>query len=67
MSTLNTQYNNYIKKYPDSGLSFNEWHEQIWVPVIEKYSKAYNDNEDDIKVWDVTLLDGLEDEEGDIL
>jgi hypothetical protein len=37
MSTLETQYKNYLKQNPDSKLSFEEWESQILVKPLKKY------------------------------
>jgi hypothetical protein len=57
MSTLETQYRKYKEMNKDSNFTFDEWMENILIPTFQKYPT------DDFKVWDVTLLDGLEFEE----
>jgi hypothetical protein len=37
MSTLETQYKNYLKQNPDSKLSFDEWESQILVKPINEF------------------------------
>ena len=37
MSTLNTQYKNYLKGNPNSKLTFEEWQIQIHIPIIKKF------------------------------
>jgi hypothetical protein len=37
MSTLETQYKNYLKQNPDSKLSFEEWGSQILVKPINEF------------------------------
>lgn len=55
MATLKTQYENFKKEHPASDLTFEEWKSLVLIPKIQKI-------EDDITDWDVTLLDGLENE-----
>lgn len=54
MLSLKTLYNNYLIQNPTSKLSYQEWVDETFEINIE-----------DISDWDVTLLDGLEDEEWD--
>ncbi len=37
MSTLNTQYKNYLKENPNSKLTYEEWQIQIHIPIIKKF------------------------------
>lgn len=53
MSTLKTQYKNWILKNPNSQLTYVEW--------LEKFNEIHN-LPSDMSDWDVTLMDGLEDE-----
>lgn len=58
MLKLETQYKNYLKQNPDSKLTFEEWKSTILSPKLyEGLSMS-----DDFSEWDVTLMDGLEDE-----
>jgi hypothetical protein len=41
MATLETQYQNYIKDNPDSGLSFTQWFEKVFMPNVESFKKAF--------------------------
>lgn len=68
MTTLQTQYKNYLKETPTSTLTYDEWMEQVWTPTTSDdfqigpdVTFEYSDDED-LSDWDVTLLDGLEDE-----
>ncbi len=54
MSTLKTQYKNYLKNKPDSKLSYEEW--------LEKLSLSLQESARKLSDWDVTLMDGLENE-----
>lgn len=66
MSTLKTQYNNYLIENPTSNLTYDEWMNQIWVPRITDNFQIGPDGafeNDDISDWDITLLDGLEDDD----
>jgi len=58
MAKLETQYNNYLKSNPDSKYTYDEWMDNVFLPPIEKH---FTHNED-MEIWDVTLLDGLEDD-----
>jgi hypothetical protein len=40
MTTLQTQFKNYISENPNSNLSYNEWMEQILTPIITDYFKT---------------------------
>lgn len=53
MSTLETQYKNWGLKNPNSQLTYVEW--------LEKFNEIHN-LPTDMSVWDVTLMDGLENE-----
>ena len=53
MSTLKTQYKNWILKNPNSQLTYVNW--------LEKFNEIHN-LPSDMSDWDVTLIDGLEDE-----
>ena len=57
MSTLKRQYKNYIKQNPNSNLSYEEWEKNF----LENL-KLGMELGDDFSDWDVTLMDGLEDE-----
>lgn len=59
MSRLETQYKKYKESNKDSNYTYDEWMENILIPTFQKYPI------EDFKVWDVTLLDGLEFEEED--
>jgi hypothetical protein len=50
MAKLETQYEEYLKKVPTSTYSFDEWLIEVWKPEFEE-----------LKEWDVTLSDGLDD------
>ena len=67
MATLETQYQNYLKENPTSKLTYDEWIDRVWHPTISDNFQigpngAYEHKDDDISDWDVTLMDGLEDE-----
>ena len=58
MEKLETQYKNYLKGNPDSKYTYDEWLVNVF---FQKYN--YNDEElEEMKLWEVTLFDGLEDE-----
>jgi len=58
MATLQTQYKNYLKENPDSTISFEDWEKNIFLEKL----KCGLELGDDFSDWDVTLMDGLEDE-----
>lgn len=58
MSTLKRQYKIYQKQNPDSNLSYDEW-EKIFLENL----KLGMELGDDFSDWDVTLMDGIEDEQ----
>ena len=58
MSKLETQYKNYLKDNPDSNYTYNEWVDNVLTPILE----MCRDDQEDMLIWDVTLLDGLEDD-----
>ena len=58
MTTLNTQYKNYLKQNPNSTISFEEW-EKIFLDNL----KSGLELGDDFYDWDVTLMDGIENED----
>jgi hypothetical protein len=66
MATLQTQYEHYLTENPTSKLTYNEWLTQIWEPVISDNFQIGPDGafeyDDDFSDWDITLIDGLEDE-----
>ena len=53
MSTLETQYKNWLLKNLNSQLTYVEW--------LEKFNEIHN-LPSDMSNWDVTLMDGLENE-----
>lgn len=58
MATLQTQYKNYLKENPNSNITFEEWEKNIFLEKL----KSGLELGDDFSDWDVTLMDGLEDE-----
>ena len=66
MATLETQYQNYLKENPTSKLTYDEWMDQaLWTTYISDDFQIGPDGafeRTDDKDWDVTLMDGLEDE-----
>jgi hypothetical protein len=58
MATLETHYQNYLKETPHSTLTYEEWLNQ-WKSITTELIE----HDDDISDWDVTLTDGLEDED----
>jgi hypothetical protein len=60
--TLESQYEQYKKDNPDSTFSFDEWKEKIFHPMLENFVRiSYDFDKEELKDWDVTLMDGLED------
>jgi len=67
MSTLQTQYKNYIQENPTSTLTYDEWlDKKLWEIYVSDDFQIGPDgafeHDDDISDWDITLMDGLEDE-----
>ena len=60
--TLESQYKEYLQNNPDSTYSFDEWKHKVFHPILEAFIQELEKFKDDIKDWDVTLMDGLEDE-----
>jgi hypothetical protein len=54
MSTLKTQYQQWLENNPTATISYTDWLEIEWV---SSYSLPINETSE----WDVTLTDGLED------
>lgn len=54
MTALHTQFQNYLKANPQSITDYSEWSKAVALKL--ESGKAYDD------LWDVTLMDGLEDE-----
>ena len=59
MSTVKTQYNNYLRDNPESNYSYQEWLDNVFSVYLKTYE---NKQDDDISIWDITLMDGLDDE-----
>jgi len=58
MERFKTEYENYLKSNPNSKHTYDEW-------LVNVFFQKYNyDGEEleEMKLWDVTLFDGLEDE-----
>jgi len=67
MATLETQYKNYIQENPTSTLTYDEWlDKKLWEIYVSDDFQIGPDgafeHDDDISDWDITLMDGLEDE-----
>ena len=60
MSTLEQQYKYYLKDNPESTYTFDEWKEKVFHPMLESFVRSSLGDED-LKDWDNTLMDGLED------
>jgi hypothetical protein len=79
MSTLETQYQNWLLENPTEKIIFVEWLKKFdgikslldnLTKKVSNNSKIKNfkyddDNLDDFKEWDVTLMDGLDDFDDD--
>jgi hypothetical protein len=59
--TLESQYKDYLNDHPDSTYSFDEWKENIFHPMLEKLIIMSQEYDRELKDWDNTLMDGLED------
>ena len=75
MATLEKQYKNWVEQNPNEQLTFIQWLKQFaeikkldnFEPIVSDDfmigpDGAFEYNEDDFKDWDVTLMDGLDDE-----
>lgn len=62
MATLETQYKNYLKNNPDSKLTYVEWLVELSEKLYNATNLSDNTFANDISDWDVTLMDGLDDE-----
>ena len=66
MSTLETQYKNYLKENPESTFTFEKWSDwkfsNMEVPPPHNGLRPIDEYAEELSVWDVTLIDGLEDE-----
>ena len=66
MATLETQYQNYLKETPTSTLTYDEWMDKkLWDIYVSDDFQIGPDGafeRTDDEDWDVTLMDGLEDE-----
>jgi hypothetical protein len=62
MATLEAQYQSYLKENPDSTYTFDEWKENVFHPRLESFVRySYDFDKEELKDWDVTLMDGLDD------
>jgi hypothetical protein len=68
MASLETQYQNYLKENPTSPLTYDEWMDKkLWeIYVSDDFQigpdGAFEYTDEDLSDWDVTMMDGLEDE-----
>jgi len=60
MASLEEQYKSYLEKNPQSTLSFEEWKLEALHKLTVFLDSLEYDSE--LKVWDSTLMDGIEDE-----
>ena len=66
MSTLETQYKNYLKENPESAFTFEEWSDwkfsNMELPPPHNGLRPIDEHAEELSDWDVTLMDGLENE-----
>ena len=66
MSTLETQYRNYLKENPESAFTFEEWSDwkfsNMELPPPHNGLRPIDEHAEELSDWDVTLMDGLENE-----
>lgn len=66
MSTLQTQYQNYLKENPESLFTFEEWSDwkfsNMELPPPHDGLRPLDEYAEELSDWDVTLMDGLEEE-----
>lgn len=59
--TLEQQYEKYKKENPDSTYTFDEWKEKVFHPILENFMRiSYDFDKEELSDWDVTLMDGLD-------
>jgi hypothetical protein len=59
--TLEQQYEQYLKDNPTSTYSFDEWKDKVFHPMLENFVRmSYDFFKDELKDWDNTLMDGLD-------
>ena len=72
MATLQTQYQQWLQENPDQQLTyeqwFSKWSEINSLPIVSDDFQigpdgAFEYDEDEINDWDVTLMDGLKDDD----
>lgn len=60
--TLEQQYDQYLKDNPTSTYSFDEWKDKVFHPMLEKFVRtSYDFDKEELRDWDNTLMDGLDD------
>ena len=66
MSTLETQYKNYLNENPESAFTFEEWSDwkfsNMELPPPHNGLRPIDEHAEELSDWDVTLMDGLENE-----
>lgn len=66
MSKLETQYKNYLKENPESTFTFEEWSDwkfsNMELPPPHNGLRPIDEYAEELSDWDVTLMDGLENE-----
>lgn len=60
MATLESQYKGYMIENPTSTYSYDEWLKNVFYPRFNNI-KFTDEEIEELKEWDVTLMDGLED------
>ena len=59
--TLEQQYEQYLKDNPASTYSFDEWKDKVFHPMLENFVRmSYDFFKEELKDWDNTLMDGLD-------
>jgi hypothetical protein len=59
--TLEQQYEQYLKDNPTSTYSFDEWKDKVFHPMLENFVRmSYDFFKEELKDWDNTLMDGLD-------
>lgn len=69
MENLQKKYKKYLEDNPDSKISFEDWQKDILPPYVSdnfmigpEGAFEYGQDDEDFSEWDVTLMDGLEDD-----
>jgi hypothetical protein len=61
MATLEQQYSDYKRENPTSIYTFDEWKDKVFHLMLEQFMKQHRIHiDEESKIWDQTLMDGLD-------